>query len=81
MFKFVVRRLLLLVPVLLGLSILVFVWIRALPGGPVCLFHALVFAHGDVFHLRAEDPLACTVHLRDVLGVPGLAMQGELQLG
>ena len=34
MFKFVVRRLLLLVPVLLGLSILVFIWIRALPGGP-----------------------------------------------
>ena len=34
MFKFVVRRLLLLVPVLIGLSILVFVWIRALPGGP-----------------------------------------------
>jgi len=34
MFKFIVRRLLLLVPVLLGLSILVFVWIRALPGGP-----------------------------------------------
>ena len=34
MFKFVVRRLLLLVPILLGLSILVFVWIRALPGGP-----------------------------------------------
>ena len=34
MIKFVVRRLLLLVPILLGLSILVFVWIRALPGGP-----------------------------------------------
>src|SRR5262245_23762536 len=34
MFKFVVRRLLLLVPVLIGLSLLVFVWIRALPGGP-----------------------------------------------
>jgi peptide/nickel transport system permease protein len=34
MFKFIVRRLLLLVPVLIGLSILVFVWIRALPGGP-----------------------------------------------
>jgi peptide/nickel transport system permease protein len=34
MLKFVVRRLLLLVPILLGLSILVFVWIRALPGGP-----------------------------------------------
>src|SRR5919112_2052771 len=34
MLKFVVRRLLLLVPILLGLSILVFLWIRALPGGP-----------------------------------------------
>jgi peptide/nickel transport system permease protein len=32
--KFVVRRLLLLIPILLGLSILVFFWIRALPGGP-----------------------------------------------
>ena len=34
MLRFVVRRLLLLVPILLGLSILVFLWIRALPGGP-----------------------------------------------
>jgi len=34
MFKFIVRRLLLLVPILLGLSFLVFIWIRALPGGP-----------------------------------------------
>jgi peptide/nickel transport system permease protein len=34
MLKFVVRRLLLLIPILLGLSLLVFVWIRALPGGP-----------------------------------------------
>jgi peptide/nickel transport system permease protein len=34
MLRFVVRRLLLLVPILLGLSILVFGWIRALPGGP-----------------------------------------------
>ena len=34
MLRFVVRRLVLLVPILLGLSILVFVWIRALPGSP-----------------------------------------------
>jgi len=34
MLKFVVRRLLLLVPILVGLSILVFAWVRALPGGP-----------------------------------------------
>jgi peptide/nickel transport system permease protein len=32
--RFVVRRLLLLVPILIGLSILVFLWIRILPGGP-----------------------------------------------
>ena len=32
MLRFVVRRLLLLVPVLIGLSLLVFVWVRALPG-------------------------------------------------
>jgi peptide/nickel transport system permease protein len=34
MLRFVVRRLLLLVPILFGLSILVFLWIRALPGSP-----------------------------------------------
>src|SRR5919109_441096 len=34
MLRFAVRRLLLLVPILLGLSILVFLWIRNLPGGP-----------------------------------------------
>ena len=34
MLRFTVRRLLLLVPILIGLSILVFVWIRALPGTP-----------------------------------------------
>ena len=34
MLRFVVRRLLLLIPILLGLSILVFMWIRILPGGP-----------------------------------------------
>jgi peptide/nickel transport system permease protein len=32
--RFIVRRLLLLVPILLGLSILVFLWIRALPASP-----------------------------------------------
>jgi peptide/nickel transport system permease protein len=34
MLRFVVRRLLLLVPILVGLSILVFIWVRALPGSP-----------------------------------------------
>jgi peptide/nickel transport system permease protein len=34
MLRFIVRRLLLLVPIILGLSILLFFWVRALPGGP-----------------------------------------------
>jgi peptide/nickel transport system permease protein len=34
MLRYVVRRLLLLVPILLGLSLLVFFWVRALPGSP-----------------------------------------------
>lgn len=34
MLRFIVRRLLSLVPILLGLSVLLFVWIRSLPGGP-----------------------------------------------
>ena len=34
MLRFIVRRLLLLVPILIGLSILVFVFVRALPGSP-----------------------------------------------
>ncbi|HEX5533424.1 MAG TPA: ABC transporter permease [Actinomycetales bacterium] len=34
MLRFIVRRLALLVPVLLGLAVLLFVWLRALPGDP-----------------------------------------------
>ena len=34
MLRFVVRRLLQLIPILLGLSILLFAWLRLLPGGP-----------------------------------------------
>ena len=34
MLRFIVRRLLLLAPILIGLSLLIFLWIRALPGSP-----------------------------------------------
>ncbi|HEX5595404.1 MAG TPA: ABC transporter permease [Micromonosporaceae bacterium] len=34
MFRFIVRRLLQLVPSLFGLSVLLFIWLRRLPGGP-----------------------------------------------
>jgi len=32
--RFTIRRLLLLIPILIGLSLIIFFWIRALPGGP-----------------------------------------------
>ena len=34
MLRFVVRRLLLLIPILFGVSVLVFFWVHELPGGP-----------------------------------------------
>ena len=34
MLRYVVRRLLLLVPILLGVSVLIFFWVHALPGNP-----------------------------------------------
>jgi peptide/nickel transport system permease protein len=34
MLRYLVRRLLLLIPILFGVSLLIFFWIRALPGGP-----------------------------------------------
>lgn len=34
MLRFIIRRLLLMIPVLVGLSILLFLWLRALPGDP-----------------------------------------------
>ncbi|UOY00119.1 ABC transporter permease [Blastococcus sp. PRF04-17] len=34
MLRFIVQRLLQLIPILLGLSVLLFAWLRALPGGP-----------------------------------------------
>ena len=34
MIRFIVRRLLMLIPILFGISLLLFLWVRALPGGP-----------------------------------------------
>lgn len=44
MLRFAIRRLALLVPILFGLSVLLFVWVRALPGGPA---QALLGEHGS----------------------------------
>ena len=53
MARFVVRRLLLLVPILLGLSILLFVWVRALPGSTA---QALLGERADACGDRAVQP-------------------------
>src|SRR5437016_4350236 len=59
MLRFVVRRLLLLVPILLGLSILVFGWIRLLPGAPA---HALLGERATP-ETRAQVRPACGASL------------------
>jgi peptide/nickel transport system permease protein len=62
--RFVVRRLLLLIPILIGLSILVFVWIRALPGGPA---QALLGERADaesIAEIREQYGLDKPVHVQ-----------------
>jgi peptide/nickel transport system permease protein len=77
MLKFTIRRLLLLIPILLGLSILLFLWVHSLPGGPE---QALLGEHGS-----AE----ASAELRDAYGLDrpiwqqylsymGQAVQGDL---
>jgi peptide/nickel transport system permease protein len=64
MLRFVVRRLLLLIPILIGLSILVFVWIRALPGGPA---QALLGERADeeaIAEIRDQYGLDQPVHVQ-----------------
>ena len=58
MLRFVVRRLMLLVPILLGVSILVFAWIRALPGSPAESLlgeHASAHAVAQIRHQYGLD--------------------------
>ena len=77
MFKFIVRRLLLLVPVLIGLSLLVFVWIRALPGGPA---EALLGERADqesIEHIREQYGLDKPVYVQYLEYVRTTA-QGDL---
>ena len=50
---FVLRRLALLVPVLFGLSVLLFLWVRALPGGPAA---ALLGERATPEARRADQP-------------------------
>jgi len=64
MLRFVVRRLLLLVPILLGLSILVFVWIRALPGGPAEALLGERATPESIAHIRHQYGLDKPVYVQ-----------------
>ena len=58
MLRFVVRRLLLLFPILIGVSLLVFGWIRALPGSPAEALlgeHATPHAIAQIRHQYGLD--------------------------
>src|SRR5512133_1715939 len=73
MLRYVVRRLLLLVPILLGVSILIFFWIRALPGNPATALlgerstPALVKEYKQRYGLNRPLPVQYWDYLRSTL--------------
>jgi peptide/nickel transport system permease protein len=74
MLKYVVRRLLLLVPILLGVSILIFSWIRALPGDPASALLGeratpqLVQEYKELYGLDESIPVQYWKWLKATLG-------------
>ena len=77
MLRFTVRRLLLLVPILLGLSILVFVWIRALPGSPAEAILGERATEQAVAEAREQYGLDDPIYIQYVRYVQSLA-EGDL---
>jgi peptide/nickel transport system permease protein len=69
MLKFIVRRLLLLVPILLGLSLLVFIWIRALPGGPAEALLGERATPESIAQIEDQYGLNKPIHVQTVRGV------------
>jgi peptide/nickel transport system permease protein len=64
MLRFVVRRLLLLVPILLGLSILVFLWVRALPGDPAAALLGERATEESIEQVREQYGLDRPIHIQ-----------------
>jgi len=73
MLRFIVRRLLLLIPILLGVSILIFFWIHALPGSPAESLlgeratPALVKAYRDRYGLNKPLPVQYWAYLKETV--------------
>ncbi len=77
MLRFVVRRLLLLVPILLGLSILVFFWIRALPGDPARALLGERATEQTIEQVREQYGLDRPVHIQ-YIAYMRLVVRGNL---
>ncbi|HEX7145215.1 MAG TPA: ABC transporter permease [Gaiellaceae bacterium] len=77
MLRFVVRRLLLLVPILVGLSLLVFLWIRALPGGPAQALLGERATAESIEQIEEQYGLDKPIHLQYFTYVSKIA-QGDL---
>ena len=77
MLTFAVRRLLLLIPILFGLSILVFLFVRALPGGPETALLGERATPERVAQVRAAYGLDRPVH-EQYLSYMGKVVQGDL---
>jgi peptide/nickel transport system permease protein len=74
MLRFVVRRLLLLAPILVGLSIVIFAWVHALPGSPATSLlgerstPALVKAYNDKYGFNRSIPEQYWAYVKTTVG-------------
>jgi peptide/nickel transport system permease protein len=75
--RFVVRRLLLLLPILLGLSILVFLWIRALPGDPAAALLGERATEQSIEQVREQYGLDRPIYVQ-YFAYMKLVFQGDL---
>ena len=77
MFKFLVRRLLSLIPVLVGISLLVFLFIHFIPGDPIWVMLGDFATEEAVAELRQDLGLDEPLHIQYVKYV-GRLLQGDL---
>jgi peptide/nickel transport system permease protein len=77
MLRFVVRRLMLLLPILIGLSILVFLWVRALPGDPAAALLGERATEESIAQVREQYGLDRPVYIQ-YLAYMRLVLRGDL---
>jgi peptide/nickel transport system permease protein len=77
MLRYVVRRLVLLIPILVGLSILVFLFVRSLPGGPAIALLGERATEQSVEAIERELGLEKPIH-EQYLTYAGNLLQGDL---